>query len=221
MPATSRAFALTTGTIGLVAIALLVLVVTPSRQGVPVAVSATTTVVAVPVVSADRAASSLSLSAVRRGAAPEATLSAGVFVLATPIGTGRYAVVSRHAVGTTSASNDAIEVVLPSGRMTSGHVVSASDDAVVVELDDIEPGHDVAERRPADHEVVTVMATPPITVAYADIDELADVEEGTAVIDGDGDLVGLCSESDHGTRVIQVDAGDVPGEASPDEADEP
>jgi hypothetical protein len=55
--------------------------------------------------------------------------------------------------------------------------------------------------------MVTVMASPPITVAYDDIDTLA-VEEGTAVIDGDGELVGICSRragSRH-VRLIEVSA---------------
>lgn len=48
------------------------------------------------------------------------------------------------------------------------------------------------------------MASPPITVAYDDVGDLA-VEEGTAVLDDHGHLVGICSRSvDDQVRLIEV-----------------
>jgi hypothetical protein len=84
--------------------------------------------------------------------------------------------------------------------VTVGEIVERSGDTVLVALSDIEPGHDVAEQRPHDREVVTVMAEPPVTIAYADVSTL-EVAEGTAVVDSDGHLVGLCTKSGHGRRV--------------------
>ena len=49
------------------------------------------------------------------------------------------------------------------------------------------------------------MSDPPISVAYSDVDTV-DADEGTAVLDGDGSLVGICSRgigTDH-VRLIEV-----------------
>jgi len=196
---TSRAFALTTGTIGLVAIAVLVLVVSPTRQQRPVAVSATTQ----PVAPIEERSSTGTIASVRR-TDPVDTEIPAVAALATPLGTGRYALVSIASIGTDTTT--ALEVVLPSGRTAVGTVVERSEESALVQLSEGEPGHEIAETRPHDRDVVTVMSQPPVTVAFADVDTLH-VEEGTAVIDRSGGLVGLCTGSAHGkrTRVIAVD----------------
>jgi hypothetical protein len=196
----SRVFALTTGTMGLLAIAVVFLLVTPGRQPQPVAVSATTTPS-----QADDPTSSATIAAVRRTDAVDDRADATPAALATPIGASQYAVMLRAALPIDES--DFLEVVLPSGRVTSGRVVSASAsaDAVLVHLDDPEPGPEVADHRPHDREVVTVMASPPIQVALADLDDV-DVAEGTAVVDADGRLVGLCSERGRGegVRLVEV-----------------
>ena len=201
----TRVFALTTGTVGLVAIALLVLTVTPSRSSSPVAVSASTTLVS----AADLAPAGPTIAGVRRSANADDPVRSGttVHALATPIGPGDYAVVSRASLDGAEVAMT-VDVVLPSGRLAAGQVVQAADDAVLVALDQAEPGHEVAGHRPRDREVVTVMATPPITVAYADIGGL-EVAEGTAIIDDQGALVGLCSGDDDGdgTKVVEIDPG--------------
>ncbi|TDT15355.1 hypothetical protein BDK89_0925 [Ilumatobacter fluminis] len=194
VPRSTRAFALATGSLGLVALGVFVLVMTPSRDGTPIAVSATTTAV---VSDIDDGSAAPTVAAVRRPVADVTTAA-----LATPIGDGDYAVVVRTTLDRSSA--DRVDVVLPSGRTVSGAIVDENADTALVHLSINEPGHRIAERRPHDHDVVTVLATPPVEVAFADVDQL-DVADGTAVVDADGDLVGLCSRGTDGTKVLMVD----------------
>ncbi len=194
VPRSTRAFALATGSLGLVALGVFVLVMTPSRDGTPIAVSATTTAV---VSDTDDGSAAPTVAAVRRPVADVTTAA-----LATPIGDGDYAVVVRTTLDRSSAGR--VDVVLPSGRTVSGAIVDENADTALVHLSINEPGHRIAERRPHDHDVVTVLATPPVEVAFADVDQL-DVADGTAVVDADGDLVGLCSRGTDGTKVLMVD----------------
>ena len=200
VPRSTRAFAVATGTLGLVALAVFVLAMTPSRTGTPIAVSATTTEVAV---AAGAVPTAVPTIAAVRG--PVAVAGTGL-ALATPIGSGDFAVVIRSSV--VSSGGDEVQVLLPSGRVVTGHIVDDDTETALIALADAEPdhepGHEVAERRPHDREVVTVMASPPITVALADIDAL-DVADGTAVLDDDGDLVGLCSRDADGTKLLMID----------------
>lgn len=195
--AATRVFALTSGTLGLIAVGLLVLAITPERSAAPIAISATTTPVATGV---DHSISG----------APESTavgLRNRPEAMATPIGEGRLAVVTAAGLGATPGASrvgDAVEVAVPSGRMHAARIVGRAGDTVVVELERTEPGMQVADEHPGGHEIVTVLARPPITIV---LDQLAtlDVEEGTAVLDDDGDLVGLCSEGgDESTRLLVV-----------------
>lgn len=198
-PSISRAFALTTGTLGLFAIAVLVLAVTPGDQPQPIAVSATTAPAAIGSgVGSDLAAGEATIASARGVSSAGPARPTTVSALATPIGEGRYALVSQAAIG--GAAGSEVDLTLPSGRVTVGEIVERSGDTVLVALSDTEPGHDVAEQRPHDREVVTVMAEPPVTIAYADVSTL-EVAEGTAVVDSDGHLVGLCTKSGHGRRV--------------------
>jgi hypothetical protein len=189
---------LTSGTLGLLAVGLLMVTITPQRTESPIALSASTT----PVAFAQGFVVSTSVGSSERVGLRSDTAGA-VDVLATPIGDGRFALVTRASVSNSTSS--VIDVRLPSGRMSVGSIVTASDDAVVVALAMIEPGHAIATRRPDDHDLVTVMASPPVIVAYDDVDTLT-VEEGTPVIDDDGHLVGICSRgagSNH-VRLIEV-----------------
>lgn len=198
---TTRIFAFTTGTLGLLAVGLLIVAVTPGRSEAPVAVSATTTPVA-----ADGA------PAARPSASPEATDRAPIGlrgrpeVLATPIGEGRYAVVTAADLTGTGGSagiGTAVAVEVPSGRAHDARVVGRAGAALLVELERTEPGIELADERPEGHDVVTVMAEPPVTIVLDDLAELA-VEEGTAVLDDDGELVGLCSRGDDETELLIV-----------------
>ncbi len=193
-PRSARLTALTSGTIGLLAVGLLMVTITPDRAESPVAISASTTPV-------DQASQPIALAPV--GTEQVGFRSEITRALATPIGDGRFALVTRTALLDTDQM--IIEVRLPSGRMTAGSIVTASEHAVVVALAAIEPGHDVAGHRPSAGEMVTVMTEPPVTVPYDRIGTV-EVDEGTAVLDGDGMLVGLCSRrrgSDR-MRLIEV-----------------
>lgn len=191
---TARVLAITTGTMGLLALGLVMMTVMPKRAESPVAVSASTT----PATLGVRAPAALTPS----GSEPVGLRGETAGVLATPIGDGRFALITRASLVDTR--REVVDVRLPSGRMSAGQIVTASDDAVIVALATREPGRAIARHRPRAAEIVTVMASPPITVAYHDVDTLA-VEEGTAVLDDHGHLVGLCSRSNGDQlRLIEV-----------------
>lgn len=185
--------AFATGTVGLLALGLMMVTVTPNRSDAPVAISSSTT---------PTAASSSALRA--NPSVPEVrAIRTASPVLATPIGDGTFAVVTRASL--VDLGSSVIDVRLPSGRQSLGSIVTASRDTVIVALATVEGGHPIAAERPLDDEIVTVLASPPITVAFDDVGDLA-VEEGTAVVDDDGELVGICSRSGNGMRLIEVSA---------------
>ncbi len=212
-PTTTRAFALVTGSLGLLAIGVLVMTVTPRRQESPLAISATTTPLAVAgVTPITSIASGFVPTLISRPlgfterdllaqveAPPRATL-----VLATPIGDGQFALVTEAGLG--GERGPVIAVRFASGDEGSAAIVSPTDQPiVVVSLASEVEGSDVARRLPQPNEVVTVMASPPVAIRFADLGTL-DVSEGTAVLDGTGDLVGLCSRDrdDGATTLIPV-----------------
>lgn len=175
----ARVFALVTGTMGLLAVGVLLLTVTPPKQDSPIALSASTTLV--------RSASPTSgpTGALVNPGAPADE------ALATPIGDGRLALVTRAALGEQRGTT--VSVRLTSGRVGLVEVVDRSDGALVlVALPAGEAGHPIADELPDADEIVTVLASPPITVPFADVATL-EVEEGTPVFDQEGALVGLCS----------------------------
>lgn len=203
--ASTRVFALTTGTLGLLAVGVLILTVTPRRQESPIAISATTsTAIALDGARADTRVSALA-SPTRESVNSARRRRIATPALATPIGDGELAVVTRAALH--NRNTRVVDVVLPSGAGALAEVVYQHGDALVVAIDsdDPEPGHTIARHRPHDRDMVTVMASPPVAVAYGDVDEL-DVDEGTAVLDGDGSLVAVCSRSrdERGTRLIEI-----------------
>jgi hypothetical protein len=200
-PATTRVFAITSGTLGLLAIGLLVLAVTPDRSGSPVAISATTTTAIT-----DDPATTAALAVTEPSVRNPIALRGRSEALATPIGAGRFAVVTAaDLAGAAEAAviGDEVEVEVPSGRMHDARVVGRAGDTVLVELEQREPGLDLAVDHPDGHEIVTVLADPPVTIVLDDLSTF-DFEEGTAVLDGDGDLVGLCSRDDDATRLLVV-----------------
>lgn len=193
----TRAFAFATGSAGLLAIALLMLVMTPNRTGPPLVVSATTS----PMATSPGAAANTTLIEQVRGFGRTAFTPSRA--LATPIGSGTHAIALSTAIPDPLAAS--IDVELPSGHETSATVIARDGAVVLVELDVAEQGHAVADRRPHDREIVTVLSSPPVTVAFADVHAL-DVADGTAVLDSDGELVGLC-EDDHeasGVRLVEI-----------------
>ncbi|MFP5487391.1 MAG: hypothetical protein ACLGHQ_03690, partial [Acidimicrobiia bacterium] len=208
---TTRAFAFTSGSLGLLAVGLLMLAVSPDRSSAPVAISATTTPV-------ERPTSVVPTASASNGSGPVA-LRGRPDVLATPLGDGRFAVVTAADLaedGDAAHIGATVDVGVPSGRTVGAVVVAHGGDAVLVELDRPEPGHAVARVQPAGHEVVTVLAEPPVTIVLDDLPRLQ-VEEGTAVLDDTGELVGLCSQDDDATRLVLVSDMAMDDVSSPDD----
>jgi hypothetical protein len=198
----TRVFALTTGSLGLLAVGVLILTVTPRGHDAPIAISATTTPVAI--AAPETRVDSLRPAFATRGSGTTEMASLQ-HALATPIGDGRTAVITDNALK--GHDGDEIEVRLPSGRLAAGQVIEKSGSTWLIELYDAESGHEIATDRPASSEIVTVMMSPPVTVVLADIGTL-DIGEGTAVLDRDGNLVGICThrKGDGKVRLIEVRA---------------
>lgn len=212
----TRVFALTTGMVGLLAVGVLIVTISPQRQASPIAISASTTPVTIAVGTADdadpRVAAPNALSSTGSTRPAALTESRQPSALATPIGDGRLAFVTGRSIG--DHSSEHLDVRVASGEVIEAEIVSPMDDTVVVvALAHGEPGRVIARHRPADHEMVTVMSESPVTVAYADVGTLA-VHEGTAVVDGNGALVGLCSRSRAGASVHLIDVTEVLGAAT-------
>lgn len=222
-----RGVALVTGTFGLLAVAVLVLTVTPGRPESPIAISATTTPAAIraaATTTATTAASAASAVPVRAAnptvaLAPPASTStvsesghATAAGLATALGSGRHAVITERSLDDIDV-DERFHVRLPSGDVSPAEIVQWRDDGlVVVSLGESYPAHVIAADAPIRDDIVMVMSHPPVTIAFDDVDELADlhplmVAEGTAVFDRDGDLVGLCShpDGDGSVELIELD----------------
>jgi hypothetical protein len=213
VPASTRVFAVVTGTLGLLAIGVLILSASPRRQESPVAISATTTPVSV--AEAGSAGSNAGgIAAIGRFASDddddaEATPEAVPPALATPIGDGRSALMTRLSTG--GVEGDAFDVRLTSGPVVTAAVVDTTADGLVVVtiVDPDQSGHAVAGDLPHDDEMVTILTDPPITILFGDIATVG-VDEGTPVVDADGDLIGLCTRAGDGaTDVVDV-TGQIP-----------
>lgn len=192
-PRGAKVMAFASGTAGLLAVGLFLVSVAPGPADAPIAIATTST----PSAATPRAVvgATVSRDDVR-------AFRGDPSALATPIGDGTFAVVTRASLS--AADSTVVEVRLPSGRRSLGSIVTASESAVVVALAETESGHPIARERPGAGDVVTVMAVPPVEVAFADVDELS-VDEGTPVLDGDGHLVGICSrKSDGETELIEL-----------------
>jgi hypothetical protein len=176
----TRGFAIATGSIGLVALGVLMILVTPPAQDSPVAVSATTS-------------PSLTPSTVRTTITRVAPVAARAVphALATPIGDGRLALMT--APGSTIRRGAELNVQLTNGPVVTAVVNDTAAGVVVVSIASGTDGHEIAASAPEPEDIVTVLAEPPVTIAYSALTTL-DAEEGTPVLDDDGDLVGLCSQ---------------------------
>ena len=205
--ASTRVFAMVTGTMGLLAVGVLILSASPRRPDSPVAISATTT----PVATAEAASAGLGvggIAAIGRFASDNADADATPEVvppaLATPIGDGRSALMTRLSTG--GVEGDAFDVRLTSGPVVTAAVIDISAEGLVVVTiaDPDQYGHAVAGALPGDDEMVTILADPPITILFGDIATVG-ADEGTPVLDADGDLIGLCTRSGDGaTHVVDV-----------------
>jgi hypothetical protein len=206
----TRVFALTTGTIGLLAIGVLMLTVSPRRQDSPIAISATSspsTLVASfsgdPSLRTSAIGTAVGLDGVTNQTVRPNALAERVEhdALATPIGNGRLAVTTRASLAATHGTF--IDVEFSNGHGGSAEILgSETNGLVVMMLASDEPGHQVAGSMPEAFDMVTVLATPSIELPFSEIDTLV-VPEGTPVVDASGYLVGLCTQSE-ATGEIEV-----------------
>jgi hypothetical protein len=195
MSPSAKALALTWGTLGVVSVGVLVLMAAPGRTDIGNVARPDASLVA---------AAQLSLAPI----APTV-----VQAVATPIRAADGAITSRLAVVTAGDLADGpdgsrdgddravpdpgspVEVAVPSGRTHTAVILDQLGDAVIVRLEHDEPGLSIRSAPPSANETVTVLASPPLVVALDDLDTL-DVAEGTAVVDGAGELVGLCTRGE-------------------------
>ncbi len=193
----TRGFAIATGSIGLVALGALMILVTPPAQDSPVAVSATTSPSTV------RAAPVRTVTPAAARAVPHE--------LATPIGDGRLALIT--APGLAVRRGDRLDVQLTNGPIVTAVVNDTVQGVVVVSIAQSASGREIAATPPDPDEIVTVLADPPVTIAFSALTTL-DAREGTPVLDDDGDLIGLCSQR-HGAGDDQpITLIDVTGDQS-------
>jgi hypothetical protein len=209
---TSRAIALVGGAAGVLAIALLVLTLAPRRNDAPVAVSSTSNPdTATPA----QLVASAGLGRDVTGLAPHP--------IATPIGDDGLAVTtSRSIFGLADLDDRLIDVELVTGHVTRAFVVDPGENGGIawVSLDAGTFGHglDVAIEMPLARDVVTVLAHPPMLVEFARIEQV-EAADGTPVIDGDGDVVGLCIQHDDTGEVDFTPIDELVGDAPNGERD--
>lgn len=209
---TTRAFALVTGTVGLLAVGILVMTVTPRRHESPIAISATTTPLSVVATlrPLGTVGSSDGIAALAgRGTTTDRAVdrSRQQPVLATPFGDDGLAFVTSASLNglADAVRRGRLEVSLPSGRTAGAQIVQTGHAPLaIVSIGSVAgPALGIASRQPAPSEMVTVLASPPISVAFSDVGEL-DVREGTAVLDGDGLLIGICTHGGRQGRVALI-----------------
>ena len=121
------------------------------------------------------------------------------------------------APGSTIRRGSELDVQLTNGPVVTAVVDATAAGVVVVSIASGADGHEIAATQPDPEEIVTVLAEPPVTIAFAALTTL-DAEEGTPVLDGDGELIGLCSQR-HGAGDDQpITLIDVTGDVTKDSA---
>lgn len=189
---------------------------------IPTAVTTITTVTTVTAVNSVTTVVSSELAITPTSITPVSvtptTIAAILAALATPVGDGRYALVTTKSIG--GQRSGTVSFRLRSGDTATGEIIFELNDTVVVAMPIWHTAHAIASEPPGHADMVTVMSDTPVDMAFGDIAR-ADVPEGTPVIDGEGDLVGLCSKRDDGTTaVIDVaevgdDLSDIPADTGP------
>jgi len=97
------------------------------------------------------------------------------------------------ASGSTIRRGSELDVQLTNGPVVTAVVNATAPGVVVVSITNSGSGHEIAATTPDPNDIVTVLAEPPVTIAFAALTTL-DAREGTPVLDDDGDLIGLCSQ---------------------------
>lgn len=221
-----RAAALTGGTLTILLVGVVVLSVTPRATPNPTVTGSTpvaqrVTTVALGAPGADAIARSVAAALPPRPAPVVAEPP-----LVTGLGDHGFAVLpSRSVVAlldrSAAGGPASITVVLHDGSTTRASVVDPGDgvglavvritatpgrtDPTTQPSDGFEPASDL----PGDGDVVTVLAAEPIDVEMRHLDQIdlttAELVDGAAVVDADGNLVGLLTDGDDGGRLLVVD----------------
>jgi hypothetical protein len=159
----------TAATLSLLMVGLLVVSMTPDRSGTPQTVSATTS------------GSIGSVAALEQPRLP----------LVTPIGDDGWAITTTGAV---KARAGRMAARLPSGEIVDVDIVSRDEAAgfTVVSLPTQTSGYRLATSQPGPTDTVAVRGRRTQVVEMVKVSTLH-VEEAAPVVDGHGDLVGLCS----------------------------
>ena len=119
------------------------------------------------------------------------------------------------APGSTIRRGSELNVQLTNGPVVTAVVDATAPGVVIVSIASGANGHDIAATPPDPEDIVTVLAEPPVTIAFAALTTL-DAAEGTPVLDGDGELIGLCSQR-HGAGDDQpITLIDVTGDVTKD-----
>lgn len=194
-----RALIVTTATLSLLLVGLLAVSMTPERSAAPEAVSSSVSPVRVePVTLVSTTETRVSLPMI------------------TPVGDDGLAVTTAGAIG---AEATMLTARLPSGIVVEARVLSADNDdglAVVALPDSVQDaGLGLADADPVPSDTVLVHAEEPMVVAVRDLPGI-DVDEGTPVTDGDGNLVGVCTNGD---RTALMSVSTVPAVAPDVDAD--
>lgn len=172
-----RVIIATAATLSLLLVGLLVVSLTPDRADTPQTVSATTS----------------------GSGGSEAALAQPRLPLVTPIGDDGWAITTTGAV---RARTGRMAARLPSGEVVDVDIVSRDEDAgfTVVSLPTQTSGYRLAASQPAPTDTVAVGGRRRQVVEMVKVSTL-DVEEAAPVVDGHGDLVGLCSTA---TGIVEV-----------------
>jgi len=170
----------TTATLSLLLIGLLAISMTPGRGAAPVAVEAT----------------------IDGAASPLAALEQPALPMVTPLGDDGWAVTTTGAVGSRAG---VMPARLPSGAVVEVEIVrrDVESGVTLVSLPELTDGYQLATSDPAPSDTVVVHGADPIVVTLVEVGKLH-VAEGTPVLDGAGELVGICTTSANGVAVMTV-----------------
>jgi hypothetical protein len=211
-----KALIVTSAAVGLIMVGLLAMTMTPDRGAAPAVVASTASPV--------RAAAAVAVSVVPpSGAAGGAAVRSDVAAMSvvTPVGDEGLGVTTLEAV---AGLGGALMARLPSGEAIRV-VVVATDEAsglALVALPASARGRAfrMADDPPEPDDTVVVHGVVTTVVAIVELADL-DVAEGTPVLDADGELVGLCSGAEDGTRLVPLTSGPEEGEPAPSSTAEP
>ncbi len=179
----------TTATLSLLLVGLLAVSMTPDPAADPVTVASSASA---------SASSAVALAQPRRP-------------LVTPIGDEGWGLTTAGAAA--GKWSGRLAARLPNGEEVDVEIVGRDDESglTIVSLPEPTDGYQLAADQPEPSDAVRVGAEPPRVVPMVAVRDL-DVEEAAPVIDGDGDLVGLCTTDRHGDVEVRT-VSTMPGQA--------